>query len=109
MAPHSNGGSMPTYLWQVSYTSDGVKALTKDGAVKRRTFVQQMLAKAGGKLHAFYYALGEADAYVIAELPDTASAVALSELTMRSSLAALCFCSPVRKAALYPGTVSTMC
>ena len=80
---------MPTYLWQVSYTSDGVKALTKDGAVKRRTFVQQMLAKAGGKLHAFYYALGEADAYVIAELPDTASAVALSVEVNGSGLISL--------------------
>jgi len=69
---------MPTYLWQVSYTSDGVKALTKDGGVKRRTVVQQMLDKTGGKLHGFYFALGEADAYVIAELPDAASAVALS-------------------------------
>jgi uncharacterized protein with GYD domain len=69
---------MPTYLWQVSYTSDGVKGLTKDGGVKRRTVVQQMLDKVGGKLHGFYFALGEADAYVIAELPDAASAVAMS-------------------------------
>jgi uncharacterized protein with GYD domain len=46
--------------------------------VKRRTVVQQMLDKVGGKLHGFYFALGEADAYVIAELPDAASAVAMS-------------------------------
>jgi uncharacterized protein with GYD domain len=69
---------MPTYLWQVSYTSEGVKALTKDGGAKRRSVVQQLLNKVGGKLHAFYFALGEADAYVIAEVPDAGTAVAVS-------------------------------
>jgi uncharacterized protein with GYD domain len=37
-----------------------------------------MVEQAGGKLHAFYFALGEADVYVIAELPDVATAMAVS-------------------------------
>jgi uncharacterized protein with GYD domain len=37
-----------------------------------------MVEKAGGKLHAFYFALGEADVFAIAEFPDTATAVAVS-------------------------------
>lgn len=69
---------MPTYLWQASYTSDGSKGLLKDGGSKRRTAVQQMVEKAGGKLHAFYYAFGEADVYGICEFPDHASAAAVS-------------------------------
>jgi uncharacterized protein with GYD domain len=69
---------MPTYLWRASYTAEGAKGLAKDGGTKRRAAVQQMVEKAGGKLHAFYFALGEADAYGIAEFPDAATAVAVS-------------------------------
>jgi uncharacterized protein with GYD domain len=69
---------MPTYLWRGSYSSEGTKGLAKDGGTKRRAFVQQMVEQAGGKMHAFYFALGEADVYVIAELPDVATAVAVS-------------------------------
>ncbi len=69
---------MPTYLWRASYTTEGVKGLVKDGGSRRRSVVQQMVEKAGGKLHAFYFALGEADVFAIAEFPDTATAVAVS-------------------------------
>jgi uncharacterized protein with GYD domain len=69
---------MPTYLWRASYTTEGVKGLVQDGGSKRRSIVQQMVEKAGGKLHAFYFALGEADVFGIAEFPDTATAVAVS-------------------------------
>ncbi len=69
---------MPTYLWQASYTPDGSKGLLKDGGSKRRAAVQQMVEKAGGKLHAFYYAFGEADVYGISEFPDNVSAAAVS-------------------------------
>jgi len=69
---------MPTYLWRGSYTAEGTRGLLKDGGSKRRELVSQMVAKAGGKLHAFYYALGEADVYGIAEFPDTVTAAAMS-------------------------------
>jgi len=69
---------MPMYLWRGSYTADGAKGLMKDGGTKRRTAVQQMVERAGGKLHAFYFAIGDADVYGIAEFPDAASAVAVS-------------------------------
>ena len=69
---------MPTYLWRGSYTSEGAKGLTKEGGTKRRAAVQQMVEKAGGKLHAFYFAIGEADVYAISEFPDVTTAVAMS-------------------------------
>jgi Uncharacterized conserved protein len=69
---------MPTYLWRASYTTDGVKGLIKDGGTKRRAAVQQAIEQAGGKLHAFYFALGETDVFSIAEFPDVATAVAVS-------------------------------
>jgi uncharacterized protein with GYD domain len=69
---------MPTYLWRASYTAEGTKGLLKDGGTKRRDFIQQMVAKAGGKMQAFYFAIGDADVYGITEFPDTATAVAFS-------------------------------
>jgi uncharacterized protein with GYD domain len=32
-----------------------------------------MIAKAGGTMESFYYAFGDADVYVIVDLPDVAS------------------------------------
>jgi len=69
---------MPAYLWSGSYTAEGTKGLMKDGGTKRRDYVAQMIAQAGGKLIAFYYAFGESDIYGIAEFPDTATAAAVS-------------------------------
>lgn len=69
---------MPKYLWQVSYTPQGVQGLQKDGGSARRTAVQRLVEQAGGKLECFYFAFGEADAYLIAELPDPATAAAVS-------------------------------
>lgn len=69
---------MPRYLFQGSYTADGMKGLIKDGGSKRRAAVEQMLKGLGGKLEAFYFAFGESDAFVIADVPDNVSAAAVS-------------------------------
>lgn len=69
---------MALYMLRGSYTAEGTKGLLKDGGSKRRAVVQQMVDKVGGKLHGLYYALGEDDVYAIAELPDQATAVAMS-------------------------------
>jgi uncharacterized protein with GYD domain len=37
-----------------------------------------MVSDLGGKVEAFYYALGESDVYVIAEVPDMITSVAIS-------------------------------
>jgi uncharacterized protein with GYD domain len=69
---------MATYLLQGSYTGEGAKGLAKEGGTKRRAAVQQMVENGGGKLHAFYFAIGESDVYAIAEFPDVTTAVATS-------------------------------
>ncbi len=69
---------MPKYLWQVSYTPQGVQALQKEGGVARRAAVQRLAEQAGGKLESCYFAFGEADAYAIVELPDSTTAAAVS-------------------------------
>ena len=69
---------MAKYLFAGSYTSDGVKGLLADGGTKRRQVVEDLVAGMGGTLEAFHYAYGEHDVYVIIDLPDNASATALS-------------------------------
>lgn len=65
---------MPKYLCNVSYTADGIKGLTKEGGSARRAAVEKLIGDLGGKLEAFYFAFGENDLYLIAELPDNVSA-----------------------------------
>jgi uncharacterized protein with GYD domain len=69
---------MPKYLLQASYTAEGAKGLIKDGGSKRRGTVDALVKELGGKLEAFYFAYGDADAFVIVDLPDSASATAVS-------------------------------
>jgi uncharacterized protein with GYD domain len=75
---------MPKYLLSVSYTAQGAQGLKKDGGSKRKAAAVAAAKSLGGKVEAFYFALGKHDAYVIADLPDTAAATALS-LTVNSS------------------------
>lgn len=69
---------MPKYLVKASYETGGIKGLIKDGGTGRRAAVQKMVEGLGGKMEVFYYAMGQDDAYVIAEFPDQASALAVS-------------------------------
>lgn len=69
---------MAKYLVQASYTAEGTKGLLKDGGSGRRAVVDQMIAGLGGKLEAFYYAFGDADAYIIVEASDNVTAAAVS-------------------------------
>jgi uncharacterized protein with GYD domain len=75
---------MAKFLWKASYTSDGVRGVLKDGGTGRRATIDKLVEGLGGKVEAFYFALGEHDVYVIAELPDTVTATAVS-LTVNAS------------------------
>ena len=44
----------------------------------RREVVDRAVKDLGGRLEAFYFAFGEADAYVLADLPDNESAAAVA-------------------------------
>ena len=69
---------MPKYLAVASYTSEGIKGLTRAGGVSRRTVVDKLLKSLGGRLEAFYFAFGENDAYLILDVPDNLTAAAIS-------------------------------
>jgi uncharacterized protein with GYD domain len=77
-SPPEQGARVPAYLWQASYTTEGVKGLMKEGGTKRKAAIKQMIETAGGKLHAFHFAFGKDDVVGIAEFPDHATATAVS-------------------------------
>lgn len=75
---------MARYLLQANYVGEGIKGLLKDGGTRRRAAAEKAIKLLGGNLEAFYYAFGDTDAYVIAELPDNVSMAALA-LTVSAS------------------------
>ncbi len=69
---------MAKYLFLASFTAEGKQGLLKDGGTKRAAAIEKLFSDAGGKLESFHFAFGEADACIIAELPDAITAAALS-------------------------------
>ncbi|MEP6656156.1 MAG: GYD domain-containing protein [Betaproteobacteria bacterium] len=69
---------MSKYLFEACYTAEGVKGLLRDGGSGRRTAIEAMLKGVGGKLECLYFALGDVDVYLIADLPDNLSAAAVA-------------------------------
>jgi uncharacterized protein with GYD domain len=69
---------MARYLLKVSYTPTGAQGVMKEGGSSRRDMVAKLLADAGGTLETFDFAFGENDVYTIVDLPDHATAAALS-------------------------------
>jgi uncharacterized protein with GYD domain len=69
---------MPKFLVSVSYSADGAKGLRKDGGTKRQHAATKAVESVGGKIEAMYFCFGEQDAVIIADLPDAASAAAVS-------------------------------
>ena len=69
---------MGKYLVQSNYTSEGFKGLIKEGGTSRRAAIEKQYAAMGGKVEAYYYAFGETDVYVIADVPDNVSMTALA-------------------------------
>src|SRR5688572_33327323 len=69
---------MAKYLFEARYSAEGGKGLVRDGGTGRRAAIDKACVSAGGKLEAMYFAFGDVDAYVVADLPDNASAAALA-------------------------------
>ena len=69
---------MPKYLIEASYATEGVRGVAQKGGSARRETVGQLIASMGGKMESFYFAFGDADVYVIVELPSDEAATALA-------------------------------
>lgn len=75
---------MPKYLVEASYTEQGLQGVRDKGAKSRVDAVGDMIKGLGGTMESFYFAFGDTDAYVTAELPDDESAAAVA-LTVSAS------------------------
>ncbi|HEY5901971.1 MAG TPA: GYD domain-containing protein [Anaerolineales bacterium] len=75
---------MPKYLIQFNYTAEGVKGVLKEGGSSRRAATEKLIKSMGGTVEAYYFAFGEADGFIIADLPDSASMASIN-LTVAAS------------------------
>jgi uncharacterized protein with GYD domain len=69
---------MPKFLFEASYTPQGVEGISSKGGSSRREAIADMAESLGGTLESFYFAFGEVDAYVTVELPDNEAATAVA-------------------------------
>ncbi len=69
---------MTKYLFEANYVGEGIKGLMREGGTKRRDALVDALKSVGGTLECFYYAFGDTDVLGVFDVPDQASAAALS-------------------------------
>jgi uncharacterized protein with GYD domain len=71
---------MPKYLFEASYTTEGVKGVASKGGSARRDALKHLFEASGGTMEGFYFAFGDSDVYVFGDLPgnEAATAVALT-------------------------------
>src|SRR4051794_37623921 len=69
---------MPKYLIQASYTTEGVGGVQAKGGSSRRDAVTDTVRILGGQVECFYFAFGDDDVYVVADLPDNEAAAAIA-------------------------------
>ena len=75
---------MAKYLIEGAYTAAGLQGLAKESAKSREATVSKMIAAAGGKVEGLYWALGDSDVYLIAEMPDATTVAAVSMMVSAS-------------------------
>ena len=68
---------MPMYLSRFSYTPETWARLVSKPE-DRRAAAQQYIESVGGKLHGYWYAIGEYDGYNLWEAPDDVSMAAVA-------------------------------
>ena len=69
---------MPKYLIEASYTQQGIEGVQSAGGSSRRDAVAAACESVGGTMESFHFAFGDADAYVICDLPNNEAATALA-------------------------------
>ena len=69
---------MGKYLFQGSYTEQGLKGLLKEGGAGRVKAIEQLVKGLGGTLEMFYFAHGSDDFFIVADVPESVSAIATS-------------------------------
>ncbi len=69
---------MPKFMLNVSYTTEGVKGVLKEGGTGRSATIGDLVAAHNGTMEAFYFAFGTDDVIVIVDVPDDPTMAAVS-------------------------------
>ena len=69
---------MPKFLVKANYTIDGLKGVRDKGAKSRADAVGEMIKNLGGTMESFFFAFGDTDVYIVADLPDDETAAAIA-------------------------------
>jgi uncharacterized protein with GYD domain len=75
---------MPRYLIRASYSVEGVTGVLSKGGTARRDAIREAIESVGGTLESFSFAFGEDDVIILCQVPDNASAAAVSLAASRS-------------------------
>jgi uncharacterized protein with GYD domain len=95
---------MPKMMVKASYTAEGARGLVKEGGTGRRAAVTKVIEGLGGKVEAFYFAYGADDAFVIVDMPDEATGLALA-IAVNASGSVTCTTTPL----ITPETMDAAC
>ena len=77
---------MAKYLIKGNYVGEGIAGLMTEGGTSRRAAAQAALDSVGGSLECMYFAFGDTDIYAVCDIPDDASAAAISLLINSSGV-----------------------
>ena len=77
---------MAKFMYQGSYTVEGVRGLLKESASGRRKAIESAIGALGGKVDAFYYCFGKDDVVLIMDLPDNVAAAGLAVTVAASGM-----------------------
>jgi uncharacterized protein with GYD domain len=75
---------MPKFMFTGSYTRESAAAIKKGGGSPREAAVHALAKSLGGTVETFYFAFGESDFVVIADLPDSVAAAAVATAVAES-------------------------
>jgi uncharacterized protein with GYD domain len=77
------------YLFRARYKQQGLQGLIKEGASGRVAAIEKVVNEVGGRVIAQYWAFGEDDYLLIAELVDNTTAAALATTVAASGAASV--------------------
>lgn len=67
---------MPKFLLRGRYTSKGWQGAVDEGFVSREAYIRQIAELMGSTVESVYWSFGDDHFYIVAEMPDAATAIA---------------------------------
>ena len=85
---------MPHYLFQVSYTTEGVANLVRSPQ-NRFEVVRPVVERLGGRVTGNWFSFGDYDVVLIAEMPDNTAAVSFAMAVSAGGAVRACKTTPL--------------